>query len=150
MNPVTATHETYVRQLNSLLRGEISAAETYGIAIQRVGDDHAEEVSQLREIAREHSEQARDLRLQIERLGGSPDQTSGAWGRYAKAVEAVATLFGDASALRALKEGEEHGLRDYERALSEVDPVSRQLIEQVFIPGQRRHVALLDGMIARL
>src|SRR5689334_24774732 len=39
-----------VRQLNSLLRGEISAAETYRMAIDKVADSNAPNAGLLREI----------------------------------------------------------------------------------------------------
>lgn len=145
----TKTQDT-VGQLNSLLRGEISAAETFRQAIEKVSDDHAGEAALLREIAQEHGEAAQSLRSHIRRLGGEPEDSSGAWGAYAKTVEGVAKLFGDASALKALKEGEEHGLKDYQDALEEVDGPARELISGTLIPAQRRHIAKLDGMIARL
>lgn len=139
-----------VEQLNSLLRGEISAVETYEQAIRKVGEDHVRDAAELRAIAREHGQNAQALREEIRRLGGDPEDSSGAWGVYAKTIEGVATLFGDASALKALKEGEEHGLKDYREALDDVDESSRPLITEVFLPAQQRHIAILDAMIEKL
>lgn len=136
-----------VAQLNSLLRGEISAVETYRQAIEKAGHDRPSGVTQLRAIAQEHGEHAQRLRDEIRRLGGKPDDSSGVWGVWAKAVEGTAKLFGDASALKALKEGEEHGLKDYREALDDVDETARRLISEVLIPAQQRHIATLDSMI---
>jgi uncharacterized protein (TIGR02284 family) len=146
----TVSVDKSVDQLNSLLRGEISAVETYQQAIEKVGDEHASDATALRAIAQEHGEDARALRKAIEQLGGEADDSSGAWGAWAKTVQGVAKLFGDASALKALKEGEEHGLKDYEEAIDDVDDASRTLIVSRLIPNQKRHIATLDGMITKI
>ena len=114
------TVDRCVEQLNSLLRGEISAAETYKMAIDKVGGDRQREGMQLRAIAQEHGDHAQRLRDEVRRAGGEADDASGTWGAYAKTIEAAASLFGDAAALKALKEGEEHGLKDYRAALDAV------------------------------
>ena len=138
-----------VRQLNSLLRGEISAAETYRMAIDKVADaGDAANAGLLREIQEEHGRAAQGIRDRIRELGGEASDSSGAWGAWAKTVQGTMNLFGDASALKSLKEGEEHGLKDYEEALDGVDADSGQLIRNQFIPNQSRHIGLLDGLIA--
>ena len=150
MHSSRATVEKGVEQLNSLLRGEISAVETYQMAIEKVGGDRATEGGQLRAVAQEHGENAQRLRDHIRRIGGEADDSSGAWGAWSKVVQGTMDLFGDASALKALKEGEEHGLKDYREALDDVDAQSRQFIWEYMIPAQQRHVATLNGMIERL
>jgi uncharacterized protein (TIGR02284 family) len=104
----------------------------------------------LRAIAQEHGEHAQALRQEVRRLGGEPDDSSGAWGVWAKTVEGTAKLFGDASALKALKEGEEHGLKDYQEALGDLEEPTRALLMSRLIPAQRRHIATLDEMISKL
>ncbi|MDQ5871490.1 MAG: PA2169 family four-helix-bundle protein [Acidobacteriota bacterium] len=146
----TVTVDRCVDQLNSLLRGEISSVETYEQAIRKVDDEHASDATALRAIAQEHGEAAQALRDEIRRLGGEADNSSGPWGVWAKVVEGTAKLFGDASALKALKEGEEHGLKDYREALDDVDEPARVLITNRLIPNQVRHIAVLDGMIAKI
>lgn len=146
----TASLDKMVDQLNSLLRGEISAVETYKQAIAKVDDEHASDALALRAIAQEHGEQAQALRDEIRRVAGEPDDSSGAWGAWAKTVEATAKLFGDASALKALKEGEEHGLKDYEETRDDVDGPARELIVRRLIPAQERHIATLDGMMRKI
>jgi uncharacterized protein (TIGR02284 family) len=139
-----------VRQLNSLLRGEISASETYRMAIDKVADSDQitmDNVSILREIESEHDQAAQELRQRITQLGGRPSDSSGAWGAWAKTVQGTMNLFGDTTALKGLKEGEEHGLKDYEEALSDVDSGSRQLIAAQLIPRQQRHLSLIDQLM---
>src|SRR4028119_575181 len=137
-----------VGQLNSLLRGEISAAETYRMAIDKVADsNNAANAGLLREIQEEHGRAAQGLRDRIRELGGEASDSSGAWGVWAKTVQGTMNLFGDASSLKALKEGEEHGLKDYQEALDDVDATSAQLIQNQLIPAQQRHINLLDQLI---
>ena len=145
----TLTVDRCVEQLNSLLRGEISAVETYEQAIKKVDDEHASDATALRGIAQEHGEAAQALRDEIRRLGAEADDSSGAWGLWAKTVEGTAKLFGDASALEALKEGEEHGLKDYREALDDLDEPARNLVSTRLMANQVRHVVVLDGMIAK-
>jgi uncharacterized protein (TIGR02284 family) len=137
-----------VRQLNSLLRGEISAAETYRMAIDKVADTNAPNAGLLREIQEEHGRAAPGIRDRIRELGGEPSDSSGAWGAWAKTVQGTMNLFGDASALKSLKEGEEHGLKDYQEAVDDVDPTSAQLIQNQLIPAQQRHINLLDQLVS--
>lgn len=140
------TGET-VRQLNSLLRGEISAAETYRMAIDKVADGDNASAGLLREIQEEHGRAAQGIRDRIRELGGEASDSSGAWGAWAKTVQGTMNLFGDASALKSLKEGEEHGLKDYQEAIDDVDASSGQLIQNQLIPAQQRHINLLDQLI---
>ncbi len=140
-----------VRQLNSLLRGEISAAETYRMAIDKVatGDDaHAANLGLLREIQEEHGRAAQGIRDRIRELGGEPSDSSGAWGAWAKLVEGTANLLGDAASLKALKEGEEHGLKDYAEGVDDIDLTSAELVQNQLIPAQQRHINLLDQLIS--
>ena len=84
-----------------------------------------------------HGRGAQSLRDRIRELGGEASDASGAWGVWAKLVQGMADFFGDVASIKALKEGEEHGLKDYEDALENVDVTTRQLIQNQFIPAQR-------------
>lgn len=141
-----------VSQLNSLLRGEIAAAETYRMAIDKVAgsESGATEVGLLREIQEEHGRAAQAVRDRIRELGGEAADSSGAWGVWAKTVQGTMSLFGDASSLKALKEGEEHGLKDYHDATPSLDVTSQQLVQNQLIPQQQRHIDLLDQMISTI
>jgi len=139
-----------IARLNSLLRGEISAAETYRNALGRMSTGgHADLFQPLEAIQAEHARACRAIRGRIDELGGEASETSGVWGIWAQAVEGtLALLGGDVGGLRALREGEEHGQRDYESALNQVDAITAQLIQDRLLPGQQAHVAALDRMLA--
>src|ERR1700744_3720254 len=113
--PPQADTDLAIDQLNSFLRGEISAAETYRMAIDRAGssDSNAANIGLLRGMQEDHGRAAQAVRDRIRELGGQATDSSGAWGAWAKFTQGTANLFGDNASLKALKEGEEHGLRDY-------------------------------------
>jgi len=146
--PTTAT-TTDVTALNSLLRGEMSAIETYRQALEKAGSEPG--AQDLHTFAKEHRDAADQLWHHVEQHGGKPSEGSGAWGAWAKAVEGTAKLFGNAAALKALKDGEEHGLKEYEGALENKDmapeclTLLRGLAEQ-----QRQHIASLDRLISQV
>lgn len=138
--------------LNSLLRGEMSAIETYRQAIDKLGGDpHDPWIEELRAIQRDHRDAADALWHHVEQHGGKPSSDSGPWGTFAKAVEGVAKLLGNTSALKALKEGEEHGLKDYEDALQDHNlPADCQTLIRGILPKQRAHIAAIDRLMERV
>src|SRR5205823_3718669 len=61
-----------IKVINSLLRGELSATETYQQALAKVGKEPG--AAELRQIHDEHRSAANALRQEVHRLGGKPDQ----------------------------------------------------------------------------
>ena len=102
--------------LNECLRGELSAIETYHQALEKNRKQYGEETrfQQLASMLKDHQEAAMRLRRLIEGLGGTPSNDSGAWGTWSKTVMGAAKLLGDKAALKALKEGEESGIKRYD------------------------------------
>jgi len=146
---VTDTDEA-VSQLNSLLRGEISAAETYRMAIDKLSDSDKTRIGSiglLSEMQTEHGRAAQTLRQRVRELGGEAADSSGAWGAWAKFTQGTGNLFGDVSALKTLKEGEEHGLKDYQDAMDHLDRTSAELVQNQLIPAQEKHIGILDQLI---
>jgi uncharacterized protein (TIGR02284 family) len=134
-------------KLNSLLRGEISAIETYHQALSKIGEtDHAADIRRLHD---DHIEAANILRKHIHGHGGEPAKSSGAWGAFAKAVAGTAKLFGTTAALKALKEGEEQGIFEYENAIKdyELPKDCRDLIETRLLPQTKAHIPVLDHLL---
>jgi len=134
--------------LNSFLRGEISAAETYRQAIQKLSDKP--EASTLMECLRSHEQRVSWLSSDIRRRGGEPAQSSGTWGAFAKLVEGGAKLFGTKAAIAALEEGEDHGRDDYKRDAPKLDPDARSFIQQQIVPEQLRTHQLMSTLKKRL
>lgn len=136
-----------VEQLNRLLRGELSAIETYEQALQKVKDVSTTDT--LRRIAEDHRSAADLLRQHVTLCGGTPDRDSGAWGVWARTVEGTATLMGDTVALKALKEGEEHGLKEYQDVAADDNLAfqCRNLIASDLLTRQRQHIGVLDRVM---
>lgn len=133
--------------LNSLLRGELAAVETYNQALAKFGD--APHSSELKLLKAEHDQAVNILRQHLARRGAMVSEKSGVWGMWAKMIEGAAQLFGKTAALKALKEGEEHGVRDYEEALEDenLDPETRVLIHSNLLPQTRAHIPVLDRLM---
>src|SRR5687767_6543455 len=89
-----------IDQLNSFLRGELSAVATYQQAIDKFTDPDM--VTQLRGCLASHYERTRLLSEAVRRLGGVPSESSGLWGAFAKLVEGGAKIFGERAAIAAL------------------------------------------------
>ena len=124
--------------LNKFLRGELSAVETYKQALDRLATSSF--AVDLTENKRSHEQRVEMLRNQIVRLGGSPSDSSGPWGGFAKLVEAGAKLFGERSAIAALEEGEDHGLKLYRNNsdVTRLDLATRDFVERSLLPEQER------------
>jgi demethoxyubiquinone hydroxylase (CLK1/Coq7/Cat5 family) len=146
MPTITTTQKA---TLDSLLRGEMSAIETYRMAIEKLAGSNDPVAAQLQGIQRDHRDAADALWHYLERKGERPSEGSGAWGAFAKAVEGTATLLGNKAALKALKEGEEHGLKEHEEALDD-DAISPELgsLLRTFVIRQQAHVQTLDRLLA--
>ena len=97
------------------------------------------------------SSAANQLRQYVHHFGGQPDQGSGAWGAFAKAVEGAAKFFGKTAALKALKEGEELGLSSYENALqnAELPAECKWLINSQLVPQTKTHITTLNGLMEK-
>jgi hypothetical protein len=124
--------------LNKHLRGELSAVETYRQALERLGTSAC--AVDLRENQRSHQQRVDMLQNQILRMGGKPNTDSGVWGGFAKLVEGGAKLFGEKSAIAALEEGEDHGLKLYrDRSdLDKLDLATREFVMSSLLPEQER------------
>jgi uncharacterized protein (TIGR02284 family) len=127
-----------VDQLNSFLRGELSAVETYRMAIDKL-DANSPTRMEVEACMASHQERVTALREAIISLGGDPSDSSGPWGVFAKAVEGTAKVFGEKAAIAALEEGEDHGLRDYRDELDDddLDIQSKALLTSRLLPAQQ-------------
>lgn len=125
-----------IDQLNSFLRGEISAVETYRMALEKI-EATSPARAKLESCKASHQDRVEFLRGAIAARGGEPSATSGPWGVFAKAVEGSSKLFGDKAAIAALEEGEDHGLKEY-RELEDLDVEARQLVVTRLLPLQEQ------------
>lgn len=129
--------------LKSLLRGEISAVETYRQAKEKYKTEPG--FNEIHRIEEEHEEAMRELRGLVPSFDEST-RDSGVWGSYAKTVVGGAKLMGYKATLKALKEGEEHGVKEYESALQSVDGSAKMVLSK-YLARQREHIAVIDRQL---
>jgi hypothetical protein len=126
-----------IDQLNHYLRGEISAVETYRMALDKL-DKASTARGELDTCLQSHQSRVMLLREAIVAAGGTPIDGSGPWGVFAKVVEGGARILGDKTAVSALEEGEDHGLKDYKADMAGLDSTARSLVVSRLVPEQQR------------
>lgn len=145
-----AFNKDNIEQLNSFLKGELSAIETYQQTIDKMDPEDTQALTVLRTCKQSHETRAERLRREVVALGGTPATDSGAWGTFAKLAEGTAKLFGKKAAVAMLEEGEDHGLRDYRRDLDELDGAVRTFVEREILPAQKQTHDSLNRLQASL
>ncbi|HSK00895.1 MAG TPA: BON domain-containing protein [Kofleriaceae bacterium] len=145
----TMGRDAGIDQLNSFLRGEISAVETYRMALEKL-DRGSPARGELEACMRSHQERVALLREQITRLGGTPATSSGPWGVLAKIIEGGARVLGDKVAIAALEEGEDHGLKDYRDDVDKLDPELRTLVRSRLLPQQENTHSRMSSLKRRM
>jgi hypothetical protein len=136
MQNIAENQSATIDQLNSFLRGELSAAETYRLALDKLAQ--SEYRPSLVQCTRSHEERARLLTEAVLGRGGDPAESSGAWGSLVRMIERSAAAISESAAIAMLEEGEDHGRDDYLRDIDNLEPSARQLVEFAILPEQRR------------
>jgi Domain of unknown function (DUF2383). len=131
-----------VNCLNVFLKNELSAVETYQQCINKVDDEKI--APSLADLQNSHERRAQLLRQKIVELGGTPVDSSGMWGSFAKMVEGGAGLFGDRSAIAALEEGEDRGRDNYIEKSDDLSPELQRFVNAELLPEQRRSHDMLN------
>jgi Domain of unknown function (DUF2383) len=138
-----------VDKLNHYLRGEISAVETYRMALEKL-DAGSTARSDLETCMQSHQSRVTLLREAVVTAGGTPADGSGPWGVFAKVVEGGARMLGDKATVAALEEGEDHGVKDYRGLDNEVDATVRTLVSTRLAPEQQRTHDQMSSLKKRL
>ncbi|MFT4516420.1 MAG: hypothetical protein ACI91B_005144 [Planctomycetota bacterium] len=134
------------KELQTLLSGEVAAAETYTQAIDALPIQHQHLLRGLRE---RHGDAIKYFHDELQKRGVEPQASSGAWGHFAKAVERSALMVSHKLALKALRAGEERGLAEYLSAARSANLAGehRTHIETKLVPAQHHHVSKLDKVL---
>lgn len=134
------------KELQTLLSGEVAAAETYTQAIDALPTQHQHLLRGLRE---RHGDAIKYFHDELQKRGVEPQASSGAWGHFAKAVERSALMVSHKLALKALRAGEERGLAEYLSAARSANLAGehRTHIETKLVPAQHHHVSKLDKVL---
>ncbi|HEX4404882.1 MAG TPA: DUF2383 domain-containing protein [Polyangia bacterium] len=145
----TSVHkdDATVDALNELLRGELSAVESYDKALPALEDKPALR-GDLQDCRASHETRAERIRRAIEQVGGEPARASGAWGMFAKAVAGGSRALGWKVVISTLEEGEDHGLKEYKDALPRLhlDEGVRHLIADELYPQQQHTHGVISAL----
>ncbi|MBC97013.1 MAG: hypothetical protein CME63_04650 [Halobacteriovoraceae bacterium] len=137
-------------KIKEIIKGERAAVETYGQVFEKYGADS--QIDKLRYFSKDHKEAVMELNNIARQNNIEIPESSGAWGSWSKLVTGTAKMLGEKSALKALKEGEEHGLKEYEDLLSSssVPTQLKTMVQDKFIPMQRKHIQDIDSLMSRV
>ncbi len=122
--------------LNSLLKGELSAVESYEIALKHAKTDHV--IAAFNDCMQCHAKRANALSGLITQMGGEPALKSGAWGAFAKTVEAGSAILGEGPSIGSLQEGEDQGIELYKAEMKNLEEPEYAIVRNELYPAQER------------
>ena len=133
--------------IDEIIRGEISAVEAYEQVLKEIDADP--ESLRLEKFRDQHLHAVNYWQRQVKREGKIPEQSSSIWGTVVETFVGVSKLLGSTSALKALKAGEEHGLKNYTNMLEDSNLTSMQKKEIIdtFIPRQKQHIETINSLL---
>jgi len=125
-----------IAPLNSLLRDELAAVDSYRRAMARVRDPDARE--ELATALEAHAHRAEALRDRVKALGGKPAASPGPLGALFAIVEGAASLVSERATVALLEEEENRGLSRYRSEMPRLDPESHRLVLEHLLPEQEQ------------
>lgn len=134
-------------QMDDLIRGEMAAVKSYTTIL---GDmKPSKEKTKLEKIRANHENAVSKLKKFATADVKEDTDSSGAWGAFASAWTGGAQLIGNKTALKALTQGEEHGIDEYKEALNDdtIKPELKQMIRTQFIPKQQEHLKTIKELM---
>ena len=133
MSP-TVERDLNLTTLNTFLRGEIAAVETFARSLARLGSHAC--CGDLGQCLASHQRRVALLQRCILDLGGIPAQAPGPWDPFARHTESGAVPLRDDAVIAALEEGEDRGLKLYLDAVGKLDRDTRRLVGDCILPEQ--------------
>jgi hypothetical protein len=131
----------FIEDFNMLLAGEISAVETYDLALKSVAVDKEDIRQALIRCRNSHFTRVDKLKARVVDLGGKPASSSGVWGPFAAFSQKNAGSETDAIAL--LEESEAERLVQYEAQQKiVVSPVLEVLTNDLLQEQHETHLTM--------
>lgn len=143
----TESNEARPTQLDDLIRGEMAAVRSYNTVLEKVKDPQEKE--RLTSMKKDHEKAVAELKKHANKDVKEDTTEAGVWGSFASAYAGGAKLFGNKTAMRALKQGEEHGVREYEEALEDgsINADLKNKIRAEFLPKQKEHIKTIERYV---
>jgi len=133
----------FSNEFNTLLGGEISAVETYDLALKREFDGRT--VDCLNECRASHASRVEKLTKCVIETGGNPSTGSGPWGTFASLIQNSASSAHDALAL--LEQLEAERLVQYESAREIAPPIVNVILAGELLPAQHQTHLVLSVLL---
>ncbi len=135
------------KAMNRLVRGEISAVEAYESIIDKI--DSKPELERLNEMLKNHRSNVTYFKKMALKQNELPEYDSGIWGTVVSLFVGSAKLFGNTAALKSLKEGEEHGLKEYQKLLEndEVPMHVKSYVRDKIMPTLHMNINSISAMM---
>jgi hypothetical protein len=136
-----------MKNVEELIKVELSALKSIHSVLPRI--KNSKEKEQLTSIWQDHLDVVNKLKKFASKEFKDEEAKSGPWGAFASAFTKGASLFGDKTAMKALKFGEEHGLNEYRDAVKNLhlDPQLKDLIQKEILPVQEKHVQIIENYL---
>jgi len=137
-----------IQELNTLLKGEYMAIESYERFIQNAEDEKAK--AELQKIQKDHKQHAILIAERIQNLGGRPVDGVGMMGEMAQMFDTIKNLHNQKDTrfiLHDAYEGEQKGIQMAEEiAKGDLDKESENLIKKI-LKEDRKHVKSLEKLL---
>lgn len=133
--------------LNTLLRGEIAAVNSYDLARKKFATDAA--IKTIDKILFNHKSNVDFLKKKIFSKNETPSTNTGAWGLAVELIIKSTKFLGETPLIMALREGEDLGLKDYKYFLSSNVPENKSIhvIKNQIIPNTENNILLLNKLL---
>jgi hypothetical protein len=133
----------YSNEFNTLLGGEISAVETYDLAMNKSFAGKTLEC--LSACRASHAKQVQRLTEMVIETGGTPSTGSGPWGAFAAMVQNSASSDHDALAL--LEQFEAERLVQYESQREIAPPQVNSILVSELLPAQHESHLVVSALL---
>lgn len=136
-----------VRDLKQILAAESAAVETYKQLLRKFPDFKG--LHDLKDILQGHKKAVEFWKTQLRSKDIHIKDIAGAWSNVDSTFSAKETLGSHSLALQELKLGEEQELAKYEELVlnNKVNFQSISFIKNICLDQQRKHLAMLDGLM---
>lgn len=137
-------NQSDVKQLETYLRDELAAVETYQQCEGVIDDERTR--ARLDEVKSSHSLRANALTEKLRAEGGTIATKPSAWKPFAELVSQGAAKIGDGAALDVLARGERKGRERYLDDLGDLSEDARFFVEQHLLAEQTKTATIVDEL----
>jgi len=135
-----------IKELNTALKGEHMAIESFDYYIQDAKDEDTKK--SLMDMQQQHKFHAMQLSERIQHLGGNPVNSSGVTGVMAELKNKVTPKkYVDNNMIKSIVQGEELGIQAYGDIMANMSDASNQKLTEEMLIESVRIVEKLNQMV---